>query len=78
MSSRRKEQVSAKRSRTQQEDDALELHEKGYSYKAIGDLQGISGPTAKDRVQSAKIRSLESEQRQSKIIPFDKRKIAEG
>lgn len=70
----RKDRVSANRSQQQLEDDALELHEKGYSDAAIGDLQGVSGPTAKDRIKSAKIRRAEgrSQSKNQKVVSFPK------
>mgnify|MGYP001623158164 CR=1 FL=1 len=70
----RKDRVSANRSQQQIEDDALELHEKEYSDAAIGDLQGVSGSTAKDRIKSAKIRHAEekAQSKNQKVVPFQK------
>lgn len=70
----RKDRVSTKRSQHEIEDDALDLHRKGYSYNAIGQLQGVSGPTAKDRIKSAKIREGEEASRSNskKVVNFNR------
>lgn len=75
MAFRRKDRVSTKRSRQELEDDALDLHMKGYSYEGIGQLQGVSGPTAKDRIKSAQIRRAEgaSHSNSKKVVDFERK-----
>lgn len=72
----RNARINATRSREEQEDDALDLHEKGYPYEAIGDVLGVSGQTAKSYIKDAKIRRLEQsnidERGQKKIVPMRK------
>lgn len=73
----RNARINAVRSREEQEDDALDLREKGYSYAAIGDALGISGQAAKGYIKDAKIRRLEQsnidEKGQRRIVPMRKK-----
>lgn len=73
----RNARINAVRSREEQEDDALDLWEKGYSYEAIGDALGISGQAAKGYIKDAKIRRLEkssvNERGHEKVVQIRKK-----
>ena len=80
MAKSRKERTADVRTRQEREDDALELHQKGYPYSGIADLLGVSAPTAKSFVKDAQIRKLKAEKssqrKEEKILPFKKAKEA--